>query len=86
MINIKVLREICHSIRQNRVRTILSGFGISWGILILVVLLGSGKGLQDVVMNLFSVFAQKSIGSLFDVIVKNKILINNCNSIIIWIY
>jgi putative ABC transport system permease protein len=61
MINIEVLREIYHSIRQNRVRTILSGFGISWGILILVVLLGSGKGLQDAVMNLFSVFAQKSI-------------------------
>jgi putative ABC transport system permease protein len=61
MINIEVLREIYHSIRQNRVRTILSGFGISWGILILVVLLGSGKGLQEAVMNLFSVFAQKSI-------------------------
>jgi putative ABC transport system permease protein len=61
MINIEVLREIYFSIQQNRIRTILSGFGIAWGILILVILLGSGKGLQEAVMNLFSVFAQKSI-------------------------
>jgi putative ABC transport system permease protein len=42
-------------------RSILSGFGISWGVLILVVLLGTGQGFQEAVMSLFSVFAQKSI-------------------------
>ncbi|MDR0604227.1 MAG: ABC transporter permease [Bacteroidales bacterium] len=60
-INIEILREIYHSIRQNKVRTILSGFGISWGILILVVLLGTGEGFRSSVMNLFSIFAQKSL-------------------------
>jgi putative ABC transport system permease protein len=55
------LLEIYHSIKENKVRTILSGFGISWGILILVVLLGTGKGFQDAIMSMFSVFAQKSI-------------------------
>jgi putative ABC transport system permease protein len=59
--NIETLREIYYSIKQNKGRAILSGFGIAWGILILVVLLGTGKGFQDAVMNLFSVFAQKSI-------------------------
>jgi putative ABC transport system permease protein len=59
--NIEILGEIFYSIKHNRMRTILSGFGISWGILILVVLLGTGKGFQNAVMNLFSAFAQKSI-------------------------
>jgi putative ABC transport system permease protein len=61
MLNIEILGEVFYSIKHNRIRTILSGFGILWGILILVVLLGTGKGFQDAVMNLFSVFAQKSI-------------------------
>ena len=60
-ISIEALREIYHSIRQNRVRAILSGFGISWGILMLVGLLGTGRGFQDSVMDMFSVFAQKSV-------------------------
>ena len=59
--NIDILREIYYSIKHNKMRAVLSGFGISWGILILVVLLGTGKGFQDAVMNLFSVFAQKSM-------------------------
>jgi putative ABC transport system permease protein len=60
-ISIETLHEIYHSIRQNKVRTILSGFGISWGILILVVMLGTGEGFRNSVMNLFSIFAQKSL-------------------------
>ncbi|MDR1372319.1 MAG: ABC transporter permease [Dysgonamonadaceae bacterium] len=58
---IELQREIYHSIRQNRMRTVMSGFGISWGILILVVLLGTGRGFQDSIMSMFSVFARKSI-------------------------
>ena len=42
----EILKEIWHSIRQNKVRTFMSGFGILWGIMILVVLLGVGKGLE----------------------------------------
>jgi putative ABC transport system permease protein len=60
-ISIEALREIYFSIRQNKVRTVLSGFGVSWGILILVVLLGTGKGFQEAVMGMFSVFAQKTL-------------------------
>jgi putative ABC transport system permease protein len=60
-INVEIFREIYHSIKENKVRAILSGFGISWGILILVVMLGTGRGFQDSVMDLFSIFAQKSV-------------------------
>lgn len=58
---IDVFQETFQSIKQNRLRAVLSGFGISWGILILVVLLGTGAGFQEAVMSLFSVFARKSI-------------------------
>lgn len=59
--SIETLLEIYQSIRVNKIRTILSGFGIAWGILILVVLLGASRGFQDSVLSLFSPFAQKSI-------------------------
>lgn len=57
----ETLYEIYQSIKQNKIRTLLSGFGISWGILILVVLLGMGRGFQNSVMDVFSIFAQKSL-------------------------
>lgn len=49
----ELLREIFYSIKHNRVRAILSGFGVSWGIFILVVLLGAGSGFENAVMNMF---------------------------------
>ena len=48
----ETLREIIHSIQQNKVRTFMSGFGIMWGIFILVLLLGVGKGVEYGVQDL----------------------------------
>ncbi len=39
----------------------LTGFGVSWGILILILLLGAGQGLQDGILKLFSSYAQNSV-------------------------
>ena len=58
---VETLREIIHSIRQNKVRTFMSGFGIMWGIFILVLLLGVGKGVEYGVQDLLKRFASKSI-------------------------
>ena len=57
----ETLREIIHSIQQNKVRTFMSGFGIMWGIFILVLLLGIGKGVEYGVQDLLKSFASKSI-------------------------
>ncbi|MBR5959303.1 MAG: ABC transporter permease [Salinivirgaceae bacterium] len=57
----ETLSEIINSIRQNKVRTVLAGFGVAWGIFILVVLLGAGEGFRKGVMLMFSSFAQKSM-------------------------
>ena len=57
----ETLREIIHSIQQNKVRSFMSGFGIMWGIFILILLLGVGKGVEYGVQDLLKRFAAKSI-------------------------
>lgn len=41
---IAYLQELANSLRNNKLRTFLTGFSIAWGIIILVVMLGAGKG------------------------------------------
>ena len=48
------LQEIVSTLKKNKMRTTLTGLSVSWGIFILIVLLGAGNGLRNGVMQNFS--------------------------------
>jgi putative ABC transport system permease protein len=54
-------QEIAAALAKNRLRTFLTAFGVFWGILLLVLLLGSGNGLNNGVMAGFEGMATNSV-------------------------
>ncbi len=48
------LQEILAGLKHNKLRTALTGLSVSWGIFILIVLLGAGNGLKNGVTSNFS--------------------------------
>lgn len=54
-------QEIYHVLKQNKLRTFLTAFGVFWGIFMLVIMLGSGNGLQRGVTQNFGDMATNSV-------------------------
>ena len=54
MFTINTLQEIIAGLKHNKLRTVLTGLSVSWGIFILIVLLGAGNGLKNGVASNFS--------------------------------
>ena len=53
-------REILDSITRNRSRSLLTGFGVFWGVFMLMLLVGGGQGLKQLMQNNFEGFAQNT--------------------------
>lgn len=56
-----IFHEIGSTVRNNKLRTALTGFAVSWGIFLLICLLGAGNGLMNAFMKGSDDFVQNSI-------------------------
>jgi putative ABC transport system permease protein len=58
---LELYHEIVSSFRNNKLRTALTGFAVSWGIFLLIALLGAGNGLMNSFMGNMRDFISQSI-------------------------
>ena len=56
-IDIDRFREILDTLSRNKSRSLLTGFGVFWGVFMLVALLGGGRGLEEKLQGNFKGFA-----------------------------
>lgn len=61
MIDVDKWQEIFHTLKQNKLRTALTAFGIFWGIFMLVIMLGAGSGLENAVYANLGDFSRNSM-------------------------
>lgn len=65
-LDIDKFREIADSLVRNKSRSLLTGFGIFWGLFMLLFLVGGGAGLKEMLMKNFEGFATNSIFLISD--------------------
>ena len=61
MFDLDGLKEILDTLSRNKSRTLLTGFGIFWGIFMLMAMNGGGKGLKNILSDNFDGFATNSV-------------------------
>ena len=54
-------REILDTLTRNKSRSFLTGFGVFWGVFMLVALIGGGSGLKEMLEKNFEGFAQNTV-------------------------
>ena len=54
-------QEIFEALGKNKVRTALTGFGVGWGMTMLILMMGAGKGIENAVTYGFSAWATNSM-------------------------
>ena len=60
-IDIDSYREIIDTLTRNKSRSFLTGFGVFWGVFMLVALMGGGQGLKEMLYKNFDGFAQNAV-------------------------
>ena len=54
-------QEILSALKKNKLRAVLTAFGVFWGVFMLIIMLGSGNGLQNGVIKDFKKIATNSV-------------------------
>ena len=60
-IDLDSYREILDTLTRNKARSFLTGFGVFWGVFMLIGLMGGGKAMREQLDNTFEGFAQNTI-------------------------
>ena len=58
--DIDSLHELLQTLLRNKTRSFLTGFGVFWGVFMLVALIGGGDGMKEMLNNNFEGFATNS--------------------------
>ncbi|MDO5035580.1 MAG: ABC transporter permease [Porphyromonas sp.] len=61
------LRELTESLRNNKLRTFLTGFTVAWGIIILVLMLGAGKGVENGIRDMVAKFGGTQVSLKYNI-------------------